>query len=122
MEKNPSCQFFDLGAGREDGGSIAGRRGGRIFRNVEHGEFTFADFEIVSHVLNRILVREFADAEKCAAAVVIADGIAAFGIDMHVAEVNVPGVIKANGRGERRAGTRDAIAVIVGDGDVARPV
>ncbi len=32
------------------------------------------------------------------------------------------GVIEANRGGKRRAGPRDAIAVIVGDGDVLRPI
>ena len=57
-------QFFDLGAGRKVGRGIVGSEDGRVFRNVEHGEFTLADFKIASDVLNRILVREFADAER----------------------------------------------------------
>ena len=41
---------------------------------------------------------------------------------MHVAEMNVSGVVEADRGGKGCAGTRDAIAVIIGDGDIPRPV
>ena len=120
--KESVFQLFDFGAWSEHGRCVSRRGSGRIRRNVEHRELPLADFEMMGHILDGIFVGEFAGAQKCAAAVVVADGIAAFGIDMHVAEMNVAGVVEANRGGKRRAGARDAIAVIVGDGDVVRPV
>src|SRR5580658_7103769 len=73
-------------------------------------------------VLDRVVVRKFADAQERADAIFDEDAIAAFGVDMHIAEVDVAGVIETNSCGKRRARTGDAIAVIVGDGDVLRPI
>ena len=73
-------------------------------------------------VLDCILVGKFADPQECAAAVGIADGISALGIDMEVAKMDIAGVVEANRGREGRAGTGDAVGVIVGDGNVLRPV
>src|SRR5580692_1259094 len=58
-------------------------------RNVENCELTLAYIQMMRHIFNCILIREFADSKKCAAAIVIADGISALGIYMHVAKMNI---------------------------------
>ena len=68
-----------------------------------------------------ILVRELARAQERAAAVLVADPVAALRVDVDVAEVDVGRVVQTDRRGERRVAARHAIAVIVGDRDVLRP-
>ena len=102
-------------AGSEDGGCVRRRGRSRIGWDVQDGEFALADFEVMRHVFDRIFVGEFAEAQKGAAAVVVADGIAALSIHVNVAEMNVRmscrceqrrGTARANGSRDRRGSWR----------------
>ena len=101
-------QLYNFGAGRQHRGGIARRGFYWIGGNVEHGEFTFAHFQMMGHVLDCILVRVFTDPQECAATIRIADSISALGIDMQIAEMNVLGMVETNrcGKGARERVTR----------------
>jgi len=68
--------------------------------NIEDGKLPFAHFQMMRHVLYGVFIGEFADPQKRAAAVFVAGGIAAFGIDMKIAEMNVGGMVQTNGGGK----------------------
>ena len=55
---------------------------------------------MMRHILNGILVRKIADPQKCSAPILIADRVAAFGVHMHVAKMNVLRVVQSEPRRE----------------------
>ena len=85
--------------------TAAARAGGAttVAGDVEDGKLAVAHLEVARDVLHGILERELAGAQEAAAAVRIAHGIAAFGLDVHVAEVDAGGVGHAHRRRERLA-------------------
>ena len=91
-------------------------------RQVEARELPLADLLLPGHVLDRILEREFARAGEGAAALRVAARKAALGVHMDVAEADVAGVVELHRRIHRLDRPRHAIAVIVGEQDVARIV
>ena len=70
------------------GAALRRRRAG-VGRDVEQRELALAHFQLARHVEDRILEREFAGAQIGAAAIVVAGGEAALGVDMDVAEADV---------------------------------
>src|SRR5581483_1710257 len=114
MEKKPLSSFSNLAPGI----TTAERLGG----NIQHGKYSFANFQVMGYVLNRVLVRKLADAQKSAAAVFVTNGVPALCIHRNVAKMNIFGLVKANGCGERRARACYSIAMVVGDGYIIRPI
>jgi hypothetical protein len=104
--KESVFQLLNACARRQHRRGIGTYGSGRFRRNVEHGELPLAHFQMMGHILNRIFVRELADAKKCAAAILVAGCIPALCVDMHIAEMNVTGVIKSNCR---RKGARERV-------------
>ena len=105
-------QFFDRRA-------KAGRLGSsRIIRHVEHGKFAFAHVDAVGHVLNRVGIGKFGDAQECRAAIFVAGAKAALAIHMNIAKTNVAHIIQGNGRRRGLARAGDAIAVKIGNQDI----
>ena len=90
-----------------------------ISRNIQCCELAFTHLEMVRHILDRVLVRELAQAQECAAAIRVANAIPALRVHMHVAEVNIRRSINAHSRRERRARTSYAITVIVRNREIA---
>src|SRR5580658_9480051 len=120
--KETVLELLDFCARDQDARCVTRRGRWRRGGNVERSEFALAYLQAMRHILDRILIGKLAHAQKRAAAVVVADRVAALGIYMHVAEMDFSGVIEPHRSGERRSRARDAVAVIVGDGNVFRPV
>src|SRR3954468_989201 len=92
----------------------------RIRPNVEHGEFTFPNLEVVRDVLYRILVGELAGPQKRSAPAFVARRVAMLGVYVNVAKMNL-GRTEQSGRcGCRSVAARDSIRVVVAEGDVLR--
>ena len=103
---------------RFETGRLAGI--GLSSRNIEPGEFTVTHLGMQGLIDDGVLKRHLVGAHRLAAgAGGIAQADGAVGIHMHIAEVDVVGIGHSHRVGERLLHVGDAIAVIVGDGEVA---
>src|SRR5208282_1538629 len=120
--KETAFQFLHLGSWREYRGHIRHRRGHWSLRNIKHGKLPLAHLDMMRHVLNCVFVWEFTHTQECPAADLVADSVAALGIHMHIAKMNIAGAVESHRRRKRRPRARDSIAMVVGDRDVLRPI
>ena len=88
--------------------------------HVEHGELALAHLQAARHVHDRVLVRELAGAQEGGRTLAVAGPSPLSALTWTLRKRMPADVLEAHGHRGRLEGAGDAIAVVVGDEDVAR--
>src|ERR1035441_2807448 len=108
-------------AGFEHGRWPAGRGGNRLAGDIQPGELAVSYLGVKRGIEDTGLERNFAGSRVLAAARFVALGRGAVVIHMDITKPDVTRIVDANRIGNRMITSDDAVAVIVGDGNVPRP-